>query len=56
MPGKTPFVVHRNESRAYVMACICTVCGVLVVAFGDDAYGMFSGTCVNGHGCTTMAS
>ena len=56
MPEKTTFAVYRNEPSAYVMAYICTACGALVVAFGDDAYGLFSGTCANGHDSTTMAS
>jgi hypothetical protein len=52
---KADFAVAINESTPYVMAYICT-CGVLSVAFGDEAYGMFTGTCINGHLSNVMAS
>jgi hypothetical protein len=55
MAPKTDIAVHHNENYPYVMAYLCT-CGVLAVAFGTDAYGLFSGTCVNGHKSDLMAS
>lgn len=51
----TGFAVYHNEASAYVMAYICT-CGALSVAFGEDAYGLFAGTCPSGHDSTVMAS
>lgn len=52
---KTDFAVCHNEPTAYVMAYICT-CGVLSCAFGDDAYGLFTGICINNHQSTVLAS
>lgn len=47
--------VWQNTGNAYVMAYICT-CGHVSVAFGDDPYGLFTGTCPQGHERTLMAS
>lgn len=55
MPEKCDFAVYANTAAAYVMAYICT-CGAVAAAFGEDAYGLFFGTCSNGHASTTMAS
>ena len=55
MPPQTETSVYANQDHAYVMAYTCT-CGALSVAFGDDEYGLFSGTCAEGHDCTIMAS
>jgi hypothetical protein len=53
--GKTTFAVYENKAAAYVMAYLCT-CGALSVAFGSEAYGLFAGTCSEGHDSTIMAS
>lgn len=51
----TQFAVYQNTGSAYVMAYTCT-CGEVSVAFGDEQYGMFTGTCPEGHQATVMAS
>jgi hypothetical protein len=53
--GETDFTVYRTAGTAWVMAYICT-CGRPSAAFGDDAYGLFTGTCLDGHDSTIMAS
>lgn len=55
-PKKVDFAVYkRNDNAAYTMAYNC-VCGKPVIGYSDDAKGLFTGTCENGHESTVMAS
>ncbi|MEV4383411.1 hypothetical protein [Streptosporangium sp. NPDC049644] len=57
MGKKTDFAVYRtNRDAQYTMAYNCGDCGQPVVGYSDDAYGLFVGTCGNGHRSTVMAS
>ncbi len=55
--AKTTFVVCSTDPNAkFTMAYTCNLDGLPVVGFGDDMYGLFVGTCPNGHRSTMMAS
>ncbi|MEV4376968.1 hypothetical protein [Streptosporangium sp. NPDC049644] len=59
MGKKTDFAVYAtNRDAQYTMAYNCQVsgCGQPVVGYSDDAFGLFVGTCGNGHRSTVMAS